>query len=110
MVSETSRLVDMLILRKIMKDWKIAQWVNCLLCKSEDQSLDPQNPHKCYAWNYSPVTLVQEMWSRYRRILGLWWPASLTEAMSSGLRERDLSLKTRQKANEEDTWHQRSLD
>lgn len=25
MVSETSRLVDMVILRKIMKDWKIAQ-------------------------------------------------------------------------------------
>lgn len=88
MVSETSRLVDLLILRWLMKDWKIAQWVNCLLCKSEDKSLDQQNLHKCYAWKYSPVTLVQEIWSRYRRILGPHWPASLPEAVSSGLRER----------------------
>ena len=23
------------------------QWVNCLLCKPENLSLSPQNPHKC---------------------------------------------------------------
>lgn len=25
---------------------EMAQWVRCLLCKPEDQSLDPQNPSK----------------------------------------------------------------
>lgn len=28
---------------------EMAQWANCVMCKHEDLSLDPQHPHKSWA-------------------------------------------------------------
>lgn len=72
------------------------QWVNRLLCKPENLSLSPQNPHKCQG---GIVACNPSMWETETGSPGTIWWVKLTKIVSS-VQVRDPSL---WQATKEDT-------